>query len=178
MKRYIYKCKYRNYNKIKLVGVIKLKLLVPMNENEYNTYVKDKKERYALTLEGNTFEITNETPLNRAEKAINNYLTDGFNTKYHEFYNVVSNGDIVGYVWIKVIEESKSAFLYEIFLKDMYRSKGIGKKVMTELELLLSHRKISYFKLHVFGNNVHAINLYSNLGFNIAGINMYKELTK
>ena len=59
-----------------------------------------------------------------------------------------------------------------------FRSLGIGKKVMTELESLLSIREIAFFRLHVFGNNEHAINLYNNLGFHVAGINMYKELVK
>ena len=85
---------------------------------------------------------------------------------------------VLGHVWIKVTEENKSAFLYEIYLKEACRSKGIGKKVMTELESLLSLREIAFFRLHVFGNNEHAINLYHTLGFHVAGINMYKEITE
>ena len=158
--------------------VILVELLIPMSENEYNTYVKDKMQRYALTLEENTFEIINEPAIVRSERAINGYLPYGFNTKNHEFYNIIENGTVVGCVWIKVVEENKSAFLYEIYLKEEFRSNGIGKKVMTELESLLSIRKIVFFRLHVFGNNVHAINLYNNLGFQVAGINMYKEIAK
>lgn len=158
--------------------VVKVKLLVPMNEDEYNTYIKDKTQRYALTLEENTFEVINESAFLRAEKAISGYLSNGFNTKNHEFYNVIENRKVVGYVWLKVVEENKSAFLYEIYLKEDFRSKGIGKKVMNELESLLSNREIAFFKLHVFGSNEHAINLYNNLGFHVAGINMYKELVK
>ena len=149
-----------------------------MNEDECNTYLKDKTKRYALTLEENTFEVINESAFVRAEKAINGYLPNGFNTKNHEFYNVIENGKVLGYVWIKVIEENKSAFLYEIYLVEEFRSRGIGKKVMAELESLLSIREIAFFRLHVFGNNEHAINLYNNLGFHVAGINMYKEIVK
>ena len=105
-------------------------------------------------------------------------MPNGFNTKNHEFYNVIENGKVLGYVWIKVIEENKSAFLYEIYLVEEFRSRGIGKKVMAELESLLSIREIAFFRLHVFGNNEHAINLYNNLGFHVAGINMYKEIVK
>lgn len=155
-----------------------MKLLIPMKENEYDVYVKDKIKRYALTLEENVFEIIDEPPFVRAEEAIKGYLPNGFNTKNHEFYNIIENGTVVGCVWIKVVEENKSAFLYEIYLKEEFRSNGIGKKVMTELESLLSIRKIVFFRLHVFGNNVHAINLYNNLGFQVAGINMYKEIAK
>jgi len=126
-----------------------VELLIPMSENEYDTYIKDKTERYALTLEENTFEIINETSFVRAEKAIKGYLPNEFNTENHEFYNIIENEKVVGYVWIKVVEENKSAFLYEIYLKEEFRSKGIGKKVMTELESLLAIRKIAFFRLHV-----------------------------
>lgn len=154
-----------------------MKLLMAMNEREYSIYIKDKIDRYAVTIKENTFEVTDISPFDRAEIAISGYLPNGFHTKNHEFYNIFASGNIVGNVWIKVDEESKSAFLYEIYLKKLYRSNGIGKKVMTELESHLSSRNIVYFKLHVFGNNEHAINLYNNLGFHVAGINMFKEIT-
>lgn len=63
-------------------------------------------------------------------------------------------------------------------LRKSFVQKGLGKKVMTELESLLAVRNIAFFRLHVFGNNEHAINLYNNLGFQVAGINMYKEIDK
>ena len=155
-----------------------MKLLIPMSENQYDAYVKDKTKRYALTLEENVFEIIDEPSFVRAEKAIKGYLPNGFNTKNHEFYNVTENEKVIGNVWIKVVKENRSAFLYEIYLKEEFRSKGIGKKVMTELESVLAVRKIAFFRLHVFGNNEHAINLYNNLGFQVAGNNMYKERDK
>lgn len=105
-----------------------MKLLIPMNENEYDVYVKDKIKRYTLTLEENVFEIIDEPSFDRAEKAINGYLPNGFNTKNHEFYNVIENEKVIGNVWIKVVKENRSAFLYEIYLKEEFRSKGIGKK--------------------------------------------------
>ena len=155
-----------------------MELLIPMNEDEWNVYITDKTKRYALTLEENTFELINESAFIRARKAINGYLPSGFNTINHEFFNVIENEKVLGYVWIKIVEENKSAFLYEIYLKEECRSQGIGKKVMAELESLLAIREIVFFRLHVFGNNAHAINLYNKLGFHVAGINMYKEITK
>lgn len=171
-------CHAIKYSEFKIGAGERVKLLIPMKENEYDVYVKDKIKRYALTLEENVFEIINEPPFVRAEEAIKGYLPNGFNTKNHEFYNVTENEKVIGNVWIKVVKENRSAFLYEIYLREEFRSKGIGKKVMTELESLLAVRKIAFFRLHVFGNNEHAINLYNNLGFQVAGINMYKEIDK
>ena len=155
-----------------------MNLLRPMSAQEYTTYINDKIERYAKTLQENTFEVTNESCYLRAEKAINGYLPDGFKTKHHEFYRISERNEVVGYVWIKIDEQKKSAFLYEIFLVEAARSKGIGKRVMVELESLLKKREVEFFKLHVFGSNEPAIHLYNHLGFEIAGINMYKVISK
>ncbi|WP_391207301.1 GNAT family N-acetyltransferase [Psychrobacillus sp. L4] len=75
-----------------------------------------------------------------------------------------------------MIKKNKSAFLYEIFLFDEFRSKGIGKEVLREIEEYLKSKEIIYFKLHVFGTNEKAIKLYKTIGFEVAGINMYKQL--
>jgi len=42
----------------------------------------------------------------------------------------------------------------------------------------LIKKEIYYFKLHVFGSNTGARKLYEELGFEIAGINMLKPLSK
>lgn len=49
---------------------------------------------------------------------------------------------------------------------------------MKRLEDFLVQKEINYFKLHVFGSNTGARKLYEELGFEIAGINMLKPLTK
>ena len=155
-----------------------MNLLRAMSAQEYTAYINDKIDRYASTLQENTYEATNESSYLRAEKAINGYLPDGFKTKHHEFYMISERNEVVGHVWIKIDEQKKSAFLYEIFLVEAARSKGIGKRVMLELENLLKKRKVEFFKLHVFGSNEPAIHLYNHLGFEIAGINMYKVISK
>lgn len=154
---------------------MKLKLLVKMNETEFEDYIADKEKRYAETLASHTYEITESADI-RAKKLIQQYLPNDFYTKQHEFYKIVYNNEDSGYVWIKIDEEKKSAFLYEIFIFDQFRSNGIGTMVMNEIQKYLSCKEIQYFKLHVFGTNVKAIKLYETLGFEVAGINMYKKI--
>ena len=154
-----------------------MNLLKAMSSHEYDTYIKNKIERYSATLHENTYEATTESCYLRAEKAINGYLPEGFKTKHHEFYIINEQNEDVGHVWIKIDEQKKSAFLYEIFLVESARSKGIGKRVMEESEILLVKRNVEFFKLHVFGSNEPAIRLYNYLGFEIAGINMYKMIS-
>lgn len=149
--------------------------LVKMNELEFYKYIEEKEKRYAETLAQHTFEVTEPADV-LARKQLQGYLPRGFQTELHEFYNIIEDGHICGYVWLKVDDTKKSAFLYEIYLFDECRSKGIGKKVMKEIEGYLKVKKILYFKLHVFGTNYKAIKLYETLGFEVAGINMYKEI--
>ena len=53
-------------------------LLEPMSSQKYNTYIKDKIVRYAITLQENTYEATNEVFSFKAEKAIKWIFTKGF----------------------------------------------------------------------------------------------------
>ena len=82
----------------------------------------------------------------------------------------------IGFVWLKVEVEKKSAFLYEIFILEEYRAKGFGTTVIHIIEDWLKEKEINYFKLHVFGSNEGAYKLYERLGFGIAGINMLKSI--
>lgn len=152
--------------------------LIKMNAAQYDAYITDKIERYAATLQAHTFDVTALSPIVRATKAINGYLPHGFHSENHEFYHIVQAESVLGYVWLKVNVPQQSAFLYEIYVQEAFRSQGIGKDVMQQLEDMLVARNILFFKLHVFGSNAPAIHLYEQLGFHVAGINMYKPLHK
>lgn len=153
-----------------------MQYLKKMNENEFNEYLLDKEKRFAETLAEHTFEVDTESAEVRAKKQLQGYLPNGFYTEQHEFFHIMMHDEQCGYVWIKVNESKKSAFLYEIYIVDEFRSNGIGTKVMEDIEEYLSKNEILFFKLHVFGTNHKAIKLYETLGFQIAGINMYKNL--
>jgi ribosomal protein S18 acetylase RimI-like enzyme len=152
-----------------------LQYLSLMNEDEFNVYLADKQKRYAETLEENTFEVTEPASL-QAKKQLMSFLPNGFKTEQHEFFLIMNNGLLNGYVWLKIDQTKKSAFLYEIYLFEEFRSQGIGKEVLYEIEQYLKCKEIIYFKLHVFGTNEKAIKLYETIGFEVAGINMFKLL--
>ena len=107
---------------------------------------------------------------------MNNLLPKGIETSNHHLFNIYEDDWLIGYVWLKVEKEKKSAFLYEIFIFEDYRGKGFGTKVMKNIEEWLEQEGIYYFKHHVFGRNEGARKLYEELGFEIAGINMLKTI--
>lgn len=151
-------------------------LLRPMTEEAFEHYFQDKISRYTDVLSENIHEV-GEEPSVRALKQLKNLLPNGINTAHHHLFNIQFSNKVIGYVWLKIEEEKKSAFLYEIYLLEEYRAKGYGTKIMQSIEELLQQKEIIYFKLHVFGSNTGARKLYEELGFEIAGINMMKALS-
>ncbi|MFD1738673.1 GNAT family N-acetyltransferase [Bacillus salitolerans] len=103
-------------------------------------------------------------------------LPKGLATPNHHLFNILKGEMVIGYVWLKVEEDKRSAFLYEIFVNDKHRCYGVGTKTMRYIEEFIQQKGVYFFKLHVFGSNTGARKLYENLGFEIAGVNMLKLL--
>lgn len=151
-------------------------LLKPMSKEEFTQYFENKIERYTEVLLQNVHEEVNEQSNSKASRLLHNLLPKGIETPGHYLFHIVNDDQIIGYVWIKVEKEKKSAFLYEIYLFEQFRGMGFGTKVMTNVEKWIQQQGITYFKLHVFGSNTGARKLYEELGFEIAGINMIKTI--
>lgn len=153
-------------------------MLKEMSEKEFTTYFEDKVERYSEVLSENVNEVSNEESFSKARKQLNNLLPKGIETSNHHLFNIYGDQQLIGFIWLKIEEEKKSAFLYEIYIFEKYRGKGFGRETMKYVEDFLLQKEIYYFKLHVFGSNTGARKLYEELGFEIAGINMLKPLIK
>ncbi|MFG6117232.1 GNAT family N-acetyltransferase [Halobacillus sp. MO56] len=147
-----------------------------MSKEEFTLYFEDKVERYSKVLLSNKHEVNNETPSFEARNKLNNLLPEGVDTSNHHLFNICIDNTLIGFVWVKIEREKKSAFLYEIFIFENYRGRGVGTSVMKNLEKWLEEEDIYYFKLHVFGSNEDARRLYEELGFKIAGVNMLKNI--
>jgi len=152
-------------------------LLRNMSKDEFEGYFQNKIERYSVVLSENIHELGDE-PSIRAVKQLKGLLPNGIETPNHHLFNVQRGEKVIGFVWLKIEEEKKSAFLYEIYIFEEYRGKGYGTKTMNLIEVMLVQKEIVYFKLHVFGSNTGARKLYEELGFEVAGINMLKPLSK
>ncbi|MEX3622782.1 hypothetical protein [Viridibacillus arvi] len=69
-----------------------MQYLKKMNGNEFNEYLLDKEKRFVETLAEHTFEVTEPAAV-RAKKQLQEYLTNGFHTELHEFYNIVNENE-------------------------------------------------------------------------------------
>jgi len=151
-------------------------VLKKMSDEEFTIYFENKVERYSVVLSENVHEVSGEEPFSKARNQLNNLLPKGLETTNHYLFNIYEADQLIGFVWIRVEKEKKSAFLYEIFIFEKCRGKGFGTRVMKNVEEWLEQKGIYYFKLHVFGSNEGARKLYEELGFEIAGINMLKNI--
>lgn len=152
-------------------------LLRRMSKDEFESYFQNKIERYSDVLSVNIHE-QGDDPSTKALKQLKGLLPNGIKTPNHHLFNIQRGDKVIGFVWLKMEEEKKSAFLYEIYIFENFRGKGFGTETMNCIENFLIQKEIYYFKLHVFGSNTGARKLYEELGFEIAGINMLKPLSK
>lgn len=73
--------------------------------------------------------------------------------------------DSIGYIWIRLFPEKKEAFGYEIYLKERFRSQGVGRKVIEQCRSFLKEREVKRIEICVFKDNLIARNLYASMGF-------------
>ena len=90
-------------------------------------------------------------------------LIMGIVTKYDEYdyldYTCPKKGDII-----------------ELIVTQKVRSKGIGRKLMDQMENYFREIGCEFIKISVFGYNHNAIQFYSNCGYHTRMIDMIKKL--
>ncbi len=146
-----------------IIGGSKMNIVLKrMSEGDFKNYFENKIERYSNVLSENVHEVSSEEPLLQSRKLLNNLLPEGLKTSNHYLFNISEDDKLIGFVWIKVDKEKKSAFLYEIIIFEKYRGKGYGTWVMKNIEDWLAREGVLYFKLHVFGSNEGARKLYED----------------
>lgn len=82
--------------------------------------------------------------------------------KNEEYFKIICDTDVVGFVGIK--NHKNEIYLYRFYIDDKYRNQGIGTIALQELiEIAKSRNKD--VSLEVMGNNVLAKKLYEDIGF-------------
>jgi ribosomal protein S18 acetylase RimI-like enzyme len=117
---------------------------------------------------------TEAESLERSRKEFAELLPEGLNTKDNFLYTLHDDNQTVGMIWIKV--DRPSAFIYEVYIEEKFRGRGIGKSIKLLLEEKAREMGLATLKLHVFGSNHVARKLYETVGYEITNINMSKTL--
>lgn len=155
--------------------------LVPMTETQFQSYLDTAVEDYA---QGHlkSGDCAPEDALRLAQEDYQKLLPDGLQSKDHFLFSIhddaLDKDEIIGMVWLGVIGKRvvKSAFIYDISIREDLRHKGYGRKVMERVEELVQEMGIDTIRLHVFGHNHAARTLYEKMGYQITGIGMTKTL--
>lgn len=82
---------------------------------------------------------------------------------------IIKEKEITGFA-IFNFTDTYSADLIYIFIKKDFRNKGFGTKLLTSSLYMLRQRQIREIFIEVKNDNVNAIKLYTNLGFELLSV--------
>ena len=131
-------------------------------------YADEIAENYGYTLEKSRI---------IAREELADDLPQTVNTPNHVLLCIENeNGEMVGYLWYKLMDDGETAFGLDFIIFEPFRKKGYGKAAMGALEKQLSHTGVEQLKLRVAFYNKRALRLYENVGFSVTGYNMIKHI--
>lgn len=154
-------------------------LLRKMREDEYPEFCKYFIDDYSKEIAQN-YGHKIDLAIELAKKDLFRCFPNGLTQNGHSLLCIDNeiNGQIVfvGYLWYSVSLSDKSTFIYDFYISPPYRSLGYGTEAMTMLEKQLMAQGINQIKLRVAYQNERALKLYKEVGFNITGYNMSKNI--
>ena len=103
-----------------------------------------------------------------ASKKMEKLLPQKEQTEDHFLYKILNTNinEMIGYLWMYGESSiNPRLFLYDLYLSEAYRGKGLGKQTMLALEKLAKSMGFTEIELHVFAWNKRAVRLYKSLGF-------------
>jgi len=119
--------------------------------------------------------ITLEKAKKQAQKEIDELLPQGQKTPNNFFYTIFINDEIVGYIWL--LKHAKSVlYISDIYIYSKYRSKGYGTRALSWISTKARRLEFQSIKLHVFGHNQRAIELYERTGFKATSVYMEQKV--
>ena len=141
-----------------------------MNEDEFRRFEDINIKDYAQTLiKGRGFD--EKTALTESEKEFKSMLPDGLHTKdqFLMFIENAQSGTPVGEIWFGYEEEDgeRQVFLAEFLIYEEYRRKGIGARMIREMEKRAAEMGINTIRLDTF--DWQGKEFYEALGYQCVG---------
>ena len=132
-----------------------------------------------------------EAPLDKTKNMKDDsYLSDVYRKRQLEyissrkklFYVAILNDKIVGYINGYIVEHADVfykepvAYLDCVCVDKKVRNQGIGKKLIAEFTKIVKDKGVKYIKLNAFANNIPAVNLYKELGYEEYSVYYMKKI--
>ena len=157
--------------------------LEPMSEKQFQSYLDTAVQEYARA-HLKAGDCGPEDALILAQKDYRELLPNGLQSKNQFLFSIhddaLDKNEFIGMIWFGVKDRLavRSAFIYDVAIREDLRGKGYGRKVMERVEELVQEMGIGKVSLNVFGYNHAARALYEKMGYQITGIGMTKTLGK
>ncbi len=149
----------------------------PMTDDEFAAFLLREREEYAADVaQANAMPL--DAALAQADEQLAGFLPEGTRTPGHRLLVVLDGDRPIGQLWTGPHpRRDDSAYVYEIVIDESERGKGYGRDAMLAAEELAKADGWTSIGLNVFGFNERAQRLYSSLGYEVASIQMLKQLT-
>jgi ribosomal protein S18 acetylase RimI-like enzyme len=153
--------------------------LTPMTQPEFDAFLEADILSYAHenVLAGYWSETEAMARSRKEHKAL---LPKGPKSLYHHFYTIrdAKTEQAVGVLWFRTDLDSSrgSAHIFDLEIDEPYRRQGYARAAMQELENVARGMGLRQLGLHVFAHNGAARGLYDALGYQVASLNMLKDL--
>lgn len=152
-----------------------------MKNDELNAYLDYFVPEYADEIVRN-FQYSKDEAIAQAISEVNNDLPQGVDSSGQFLFCLELSSDTgtskVGYLWFKLSNGGKIAFVNDLFIFPEFRGQGLGKQTMLALEKEVLKLDIDQIELRVANDNKRALNLYEETGFFPTGINMFKKISR
>ena len=153
--------------------------LRPMTETEYRLFLERNIAEYADAKVRSGNWTPEEAPARSREEHAR-LLPDGLATPDQHLLSILesANGPEVGSIWLAVERHSgqSSGFIYDLFIFEGCRRKGIAGQAMIALESMAKELGLASLSLHVFAHNTAARALYGRLGYMPTNLVLAKNL--
>lgn len=154
-------------------------VLSPLDPKGYARRMEGLVDEYARD-HTKTGRWTAEEAPRRAREETAYLLPNGQATKDHFFVGIrEAKGHLeVGWIWwsIRTDEGPPSAFIWSIAVDAPFRRMGFAKAALEALTEVVRLKGLHTLRLHVFGDNLAARQLYEATGFRITDLLMAKDL--
>lgn len=151
--------------------------LVPMSQDQYESYRELAEEGYAQHIE-ESGELARDDARRKAADDYARVIPDGLQTPDSYLFRAYDGDDEVGTLWyaFRAAADGKRAWIYDIVVDEGLRGRGYGRAILRAGEEFCRANGVTSIGLNVFGHNRVARALYEQEGFFETAVNMRKRL--